>query len=65
MIERHGIADNPERASEIAALCGGSLAEASLLADPELTEFRSELLEMLAADRLMFGNLKATRAVAL
>ncbi len=57
LIERHGIADNPERASEIAALCGGSLAEASLLADPELTEFRSELLEMLAADRLMFGNL--------
>ncbi len=57
LIERHGLADNPQRAGEIAALSGGSLAEASLLADPEMAEFRGELLEMLSAERMMFGNL--------
>jgi DNA polymerase III subunit delta' len=57
LIERNSIADTPERAREIAGLCSGSLAEARLLADPELGEFRGALFDMLAADRLNFTEL--------
>ncbi len=57
LIERNAIAETPERALEIAGLCSGSLAEAKLLADPELGEFRGALFDMLAADRLNFNEL--------
>jgi DNA polymerase III subunit delta' len=57
LIERHGIADSPQRAEDIARLCNGSLAEAKLLADIELAEFRATLFSMLASDRLNFAEL--------
>ncbi len=52
LIERNSIADSPERAKEIASLCSGSLAEAKLLSDPELGEFRNTLFDLLASERL-------------
>lgn len=57
LIERHAIAESPDRAREIAGLCLGSLSEAKLLADPELGEFRTTLFAMLGADRLNFNEL--------
>ena len=57
LIARNGIADSSERAAEIAGLCSGSLAEARLLADPELGEFRTTMFDLLAAERVNFSEL--------
>lgn len=57
LIERNGIADSSERAMQIASLCSGSLAEAKLLADPELDEFRTTMFDLLAANRVNFSEL--------
>lgn len=57
LIQRLELAESADRAAEVAALCGGSLAEAQLLADPDITEFRTALLNFLAADQLVFGEL--------
>lgn len=57
LIARSDLVDSEQRAAEIAKLCGGSLTEARLLADAELADFRTTLFELLAADRLNFGEL--------
>jgi DNA polymerase-3 subunit delta' len=57
LIQRQGLTDSSERTADLARLCNGSLTEARLLADVELSEFRSTLFSILAADRLNFGEL--------
>jgi DNA polymerase III subunit delta' len=57
LIERLGLAAPPQQASDIARLCGGSLAEARLLADAELADFRTTLFDLLTAEQLNFGEL--------
>jgi DNA polymerase-3 subunit delta' len=52
LILRNGLVDTQESAALLSSRCGGSLAEARLLADPDVNEFRSCLLERLCGPRL-------------
>ncbi len=65
LIVRQGLAQDPQRASEIAQQSDGGLTMARTLADEELSEFRNGLLERLAAQRLNFIDLaKAVGAIS-
>ncbi len=48
LLLRNGILSEANEASEVAAMANGSIGMATLLADPELRKFRSELHTMLA-----------------
>ncbi len=52
LLLRNGVVDNADAAQELAGLCRGSLAEARLLFDPELREFRKSLLGWLSSRHL-------------
>lgn len=57
LMMQHQIADSAEQAAELADRCGGSLAEARLATDPELREFRNNLLHLLSSTPLAFPDL--------
>lgn len=44
LLLKNGIAESPEQAAALAISCAGSLADAKLLTDGELTEFRETLI---------------------
>ncbi len=59
LIERQIVAD-PQEARRLATYSGGSVARAAELADPELWDFRRQLLAALAAQPLTSGQLAQT-----
>ncbi len=52
LLLRAGLTDSTERAASLAQQANGSLAEARLMIDPELDEFRTHLLESLVRPQL-------------
>ncbi len=57
LLLRTEVVESPEAARELATTCGGSLAEANLLAEPELREFRGRLFQLLADSKLPLAEL--------
>lgn len=57
LLLRHQVVTDPEQARLLAHESGGSLTDAGLLADPELSEFREELLQMLSKPELPMAEL--------
>jgi DNA polymerase-3 subunit delta' len=57
LILRTGLADSIDRAGQVALNSQGSLAEAQLMADPDLEEFRQQLLAALSSPRLPLADL--------
>ena len=57
LILRHGICDSQERAGQLAKQSSGSLAEARILVDPELDDFREQLLAKLSQSQLPLVDL--------
>lgn len=60
LLMRHEITPSREEAQQLVRRCEGSLAEAQLLADPQMQEFRSHLLQMLSNSRLPMLELSKT-----
>ena len=57
LILREEVVEDEEQARELARASAGSLSQATLLADPELLEFRTELLKLLGLGRLPIVDL--------
>jgi len=49
-LEQSGVAENHDEAVALAARCGGSLARTDMMANPEMGEYRRELISTLAKD---------------
>ncbi|MCA9133016.1 MAG: DNA polymerase III subunit [Planctomycetales bacterium] len=52
LLLRNGLAETTEEADSLASRCGGSLAEAQCMADPDINDFRGVLLETLSKPQL-------------
>jgi DNA polymerase III subunit delta' len=57
LILQTGLVESADRAAQVALQSHGSLTEAQLMADPELEEFRQQLLSALSSPRLPLADL--------
>jgi DNA polymerase-3 subunit delta' len=60
LLLRNGLVDSQDAAGLLSSRCGGSLAEAQLLSDPDVNEFRSCLLERISGPKLPIVELSKT-----
>lgn len=52
LLLRHSVVETEEKAQQLAQYCNGSLAEAHLMTDPDLKQFRASLLDLLTSPRI-------------